>query len=103
MLLLVNVCERFDLVCVFLMICFVFDCLSIVYGSVILMRILAMALNALSAFLYGISNFWLLLVHNTLGGLMYSLAFSILSVGIAVRFSGCQDAIGPDSEDLMGN
>ena len=31
---------------------------------------LAMALNALSAFLYGISNFWLLLVYNTLFSLV---------------------------------
>ena len=34
---------------------------------------------------------------------MYSLAFSGLFVGIAVRFSGCQDAIGPDDEDEMVN
>ena len=62
-----------------------------------------MALNALSTFLYYISNFWLLLVYNTLGGLMYSMVFSGPFAGIAVRFSGCQDAIGPDDENGMVN
>ena len=60
-------------------------------------------LNALSTFRYEISNGWLLLVYNKLGGFLYSLAFSGLFVGVAVRCSGCQDSIGPEDEDKIVN
>ena len=62
-----------------------------------------MALNALCAFLYGISIVWFLLVYNTLRGLKYSMVFSGIFVGIAFRFFGFQDAIGLDDEDDIAN
>ena len=50
-----------------------------------------MAVHALSAFLYGMSHFWLLFV------------FSALSVGVAVRLSSCNCTIGLEDVDVMVN
>ena len=54
---------------------------------------LTMALNILSTMVWGFSEFWFLWVYNTLDGIMYSIAFYDLLMGIAVRFFGCHEIL----------